>query len=106
MVEKILRWHADAYGLRSVCLRYFNACGADAEREIGESHGPETHLIPSVIEAAMGVRQFVEVYGSDYETPDGTPVRDYVHVSDLADAHVRAFKYVGQRKGSAVFNLG
>ncbi len=105
-IEKALRWYGDAHGLRSVCLRYFNAAGADAEGEIGESHNPETHLIPLVIEAAMRLKPNVTVFGTDYPTHDGTAVRDYVHVSDLADAHVRALQYLFTAGVSSTINLG
>jgi UDP-glucose-4-epimerase GalE len=106
MVEKILRSYADAYHLNSVCLRYFNACGADPETVIGECHNPETHLIPSVIETALHQRSAVDVYGTDYSTSDGTAVRDYVHVADLADAHVRSMDYLNRHDGFHAFNLG
>jgi UDP-arabinose 4-epimerase len=90
MCEHILRDHAVAYGIGAVALRYFNAAGADADGEIGEDHEPETHLIPLVLEAAAGLRDSITIFGEDYDTPDGTCIRDYIHVSDLADAHVRA----------------
>ena len=105
-IEKTLRWYGEAHGLRSVSLRYFNAAGADADGEIGESHDPETHLIPLVIDAAMQVRPNVTVFGTDYETHDGTAVRDYIHVSDLADAHVRALRYLFAAGQSTTINLG
>ena len=92
MVEKILRWYGDSYGLRWMALRYFNAAGADPDGEIGEDHDPESHLIPLVIGAALGTRPPVKIFGTDYPTPDGTAVRDYVHVMDLADAHLRAIE--------------
>ncbi|MDI9614047.1 UDP-glucose 4-epimerase GalE [Methanothermobacter sp.] len=105
MVEEILRDYGDAYGLSYVSLRYFNAAGADPEGEIGELHDPETHLIPIVLDAAMGLRDSVRIFGTDYPTPDGTCIRDYIHVMDLADAHWRALEYLeGERIG--VFNLG
>jgi UDP-glucose 4-epimerase len=106
MVEKILKWYGEAYGLRSVCLRYFNASGADHEGEIGEEHDPETHLAPSIIETALGIRERFELNGTDYSTPDGTAVRDYVHVSDLASAHVLALRYLFAGNQSNAFNLG
>jgi UDP-arabinose 4-epimerase len=90
MIENVLRWYNSAYGLRSTILRYFNAAGADPEGEIGEHHSPETHLIPLVIAAAQGKIPEVEIFGTDYNTKDGTAVRDYIHVMDLAEAHVRA----------------
>ena len=105
-VEKALRWYNDAHRLRSVCLRYFNACGADPEGEIGECHDPETHLIPLTIKTALGLNRHLLMYGTDYPTHDGTAVRDYVHVTDLADAHVRALKYLDGGGKSASINLG
>lgn len=106
MVERILTDYQQAYGLNYCVLRYFNAAGADPEGEIGERHDPETHLIPLVLEAASGHRGAVTVYGSDYSTPDGTCVRDYIHVNDLAEAHIRALDYIGAHPGAADFNLG
>src|SRR5258708_36986349 len=103
--EKALHWKGHSHGLRSVCLRYFNAAGADPEGEIGEDHSPETHLIPLVIEAAMGVSPEISIFGTDYPTPDGTAIRDYVHVSDLADAHVRALRYLADGGDSVALNL-
>ena len=105
-VEQMLADSAAAHGLRSVSLRYFNAAGADTENEIGEVHDPETHLIPLVLEAAAGLRPGLTIHGADYPTRDGTCVRDYVHVSDLADAHVSALGYLAKHKGAAAFNLG
>jgi UDP-arabinose 4-epimerase len=105
-VEKVLRWYGEAYGLRWIALRYFNAAGADPEGEIGEDHDPETHLIPLVIQAALGRRPYVELYGTDYPTPDGSAVRDYIHVMDLADAHMRGLEYLLEGRESRVFNLG
>jgi UDP-glucose 4-epimerase len=105
-VEGILADYAHAYGLRYVALRYFNAAGADPDAEIGEWHDPETHLIPLVLDVAAGRRRTVSVFGTDYDTTDGTCVRDYVHVSDLADAHVRALDYLDQGGDSGAFNLG
>jgi UDP-arabinose 4-epimerase len=106
MVERILRDYEAIHGLRSVALRYFNAAGADPDGEVGELHDPETHLIPLVLDAAAGTRPAVEVYGDDYPTRDGSCVRDYVHVSDLADAHVRALDHLATDGPSAAFNLG
>lgn len=106
MVEEILRHAADAYGLRSVALRYFNAAGAAADQGIGESHTPETHLIPNVLRSALGTAPQLKVFGDDYPTPDGTCVRDYVHVLDLADAHVRALAWMTRQPGAHAFNLG
>lgn len=105
-VERALHWYGVAYDMRSVSLRYFNAAGADADLEAGEQHDPETHLIPLAIDAALGKRGPLQVYGVDYPTPDGTAVRDYVHVSDLADGHVRALEYLRARGKTAAFNLG
>src|SRR5215469_4499715 len=106
MIEKILRDYDPAYGLRWVALRYFNAAGADAEGEIGEDHDPETHLIPIAVQAALGRRPYVEVYGTDYPTPDGSAVRDYIHVADLARAHLIALEYLVRGEASAAVNLG
>jgi UDP-arabinose 4-epimerase len=106
MVEKILRWYGDCYGLRWMALRYFNAAGADPDGEIGEDHDPETHLIPLVIGAALGTRPPVKIFGTDYDTADGTAVRDYVHVVDLADAHLRALQRLDEGTPSQAVNLG
>ncbi|CAM3299853.1 UDP-glucose 4-epimerase GalE [Pseudomonas plecoglossicida] len=106
MVEQILEDFDRAYGLRSVCLRYFNAAGADPEGLLGECHEPETHLIPLILQAASGRREAVTVFGHDYDTPDGSCVRDYVHVADLASAHALAVKYLHERGASTAFNLG
>jgi UDP-arabinose 4-epimerase len=103
--EQLLRDAETAYGLRCVTLRYFNAAGADPDGEIGESHDPETHLIPLAIEAAMGRRPALELFGDDYPTADGTCVRDYVHVSDLANAHVAALAWLQSKGQSQAFNL-
>jgi UDP-arabinose 4-epimerase len=104
--EKILKWLRTLRGLRYVALRYFNAAGADPEGELGEEHNPETHLIPLVLQTAMGQRQSVSVFGSDYPTDDGSAVRDYIHVMDLADAHVRALRYMWEGGTQTAFNLG
>lgn len=106
MIERVLSDYGDAYGLKSMALRYFNAAGADAQAEIGESHDPETHLIPLVLDAASGKRANITVMGDDYPTPDGTCVRDYVHVTDIADAHVRALGRLGQGGQVRACNLG
>jgi UDP-arabinose 4-epimerase len=106
MCERLLQDFAAAYGLRSISLRYFNAAGADPQGEIGEAHRVETHLIPLVLEVAAGRRDQVLVYGDDYPTADGTCVRDYVHVSDLAAAHVLALRHLEQATGALAFNLG
>lgn len=106
MVEKILEDYHTAYDLKYVSLRYFNAAGADPGGEIGEWHQPETHLIPLVLDAAMSRRDHVKIFGTDYDTPDGTCIRDYIHVMDLADAHLKALQYLEDEKRSEVFNLG
>lgn len=106
MVEQILSDFDTAYELRSIVLRYFNAAGADPDCEIGEDHDPETHLIPLVLDAASGRRADITIFGSDYDTPDGTCIRDYVHVSDLADAHVKSLGHLLQEGPSTAFNLG
>ena len=105
MVERLLRDFDSAYGIRSVSLRYFNAAGADPDGEIGESHDPETHLIPLILEAALGQRTHVSIYGNNYQTPDGTCIRDYIHVSDLASAHIKAMDYLQQKKENLILNL-
>jgi UDP-arabinose 4-epimerase len=101
-----LYWYDNAHSMRHINLRYFNAAGADPDGETGEDHTPETHLIPLVIAAAQGVNSTVEIFGTDYDTPDGTAVRDYVHVSDLASAHVKALDYLFGGGKSANVNLG
>ncbi len=104
MIERALRWAGQVHGLRSACLRYFNAAGADPAGRLGEDHRPESHLIPLVIDAALGRRAALDVYGGDYSTADGTCIRDYVHVSDLASAHLLALDALGD--ASVVWNLG
>jgi UDP-glucose 4-epimerase len=106
MVEQVLADYDRAYGLKSVCLRYFNAAGADPESRIGEDHTPEEHLIPVAIQAALGVRPPLKIFGTDYETPDGTCMRDYVHVLDLASAHQLAVLHLRSGKDSRAYNLG
>ena len=106
MVEQILEDYDHAYGLKSVCLRYFNAAGADPDGEIGERHEPETHLIPILLQVASGRRERASVFGTDYPTPDGTCIRDYVHVMDLCDAHIAALCYLRDNNLSGRFNLG
>jgi UDP-glucose 4-epimerase len=106
MIEMILEDYARAYGLKYAILRYFNAAGADPDGEIGEWHDPETHLIPLVLDGALGIRRDVRIFGTDYETPDGTCIRDYIHVFDLADAHVLALKKLLDGGKSDSFNLG
>lgn len=105
-VEYMLSDFSDAYGMKYAALRYFNAAGADFDGEIGESHEPESHLIPLVLYTAMGKRDAITVFGDDYDTPDGTGVRDYIHVIDLADAHIKALQYLAKGGKSDVFNLG
>jgi UDP-glucose 4-epimerase len=106
-IERMLQWCHAAYGLKSVCLRYFNAAGAHPTLPIGEDHNPETHLIPIVLQVALGLRESVSVYGSDYSTPDGTCIRDYIHVMDLASAHRLAVGRLRSGEGAhEVFNLG
>jgi UDP-glucose 4-epimerase len=104
MIERALRWAGQVHGLRSACLRYFNAAGADPAGRLGEDHRPESHLVPLVIDAALGRRAALDVFGDDYPTADGTCIRDYVHVSDLASAHLLAVAALDQ--GSVVWNLG
>ena len=105
-IERALRWYGDAYGIRSVCLRYFNAAGADQDAEIGELHEPETHLVPLVLEAALDPQRPVSIFGTNFPTPDRSAVRDYIHVSDLAAAHVRALGLLAAGGGSVSLNLG
>src|SRR5918993_701761 len=105
-IERVLHWYGEAYGLHWMALRYFNAAGADPDGDLGECHEPETHLIPSVIEAVLGHRQAFDLYGATYPTPDGTAVRDFVHVTDLANAHQHALQYLVNDGGNAALNLG
>ena len=106
MVEQMLTDFERAYDLRSICLRYFNAAGADPDNELGECHEPETHLIPLVLQAASGRRAAITIYGEDYPTPDGTCLRDYIHVQDLCDAHLLALQALAEGAPSARYNLG
>jgi len=106
MVEKILKDYASAFDLSSVSLRYFNAAGADPHGEIGESHNPETHLIPNVLKAVLENKVRLKVFGKDYNTKDGTCVRDYIHINDLCMAHLNALEYMEEKKGAHGFNLG
>lgn len=106
MVEKMMKWFDKAYGIKFAALRYFNAAGAHISGEIGEDHSPETHLIPLVLEAAGGKREFISIFGSDYDTPDGTCVRDYIHVTDLAMAHYLALNKIMELGESRTYNLG
>ncbi|MBO5378412.1 MAG: UDP-glucose 4-epimerase GalE [Ruminiclostridium sp.] len=105
-MEKMFKWTAEAHGLRYVSLRYFNACGADESGEIGEAHTPESHLIPLILQVPNGKRETISIYGTDYDTPDGTCIRDYIHVTDLAQAHILAVKYLANGGKSDIFNLG
>jgi UDP-glucose 4-epimerase len=106
MVERMLSDFDLAYGFKSISFRYFNAAGADPEGDIGEWHTPETHLIPLVLDVAAGRREAVQIYGTDYTTPDGTCIRDYIHVTDIAIAHMLGLKYLMAEEASEVFNLG
>lgn len=105
-MEKMISWAAKAHGLHFVSLRYFNACGAHKSGKIGEAHNPESHLIPLVLQVPNGKREFVSIYGNDYDTPDGTCIRDYIHVTDLAKAHILAVEYLMNGGESDIFNLG
>ncbi|QAY66898.1 UDP-glucose 4-epimerase GalE [Paenibacillus protaetiae] len=105
-MEKMMKWFDVAHGIKFISLRYFNAAGAHESGKIGEDHDPETHLIPIVLQAALGQRPHISVFGDDYATPDGTCIRDYIHVSDLADAHVLAVDRLRSGADSAVYNLG
>jgi UDP-glucose-4-epimerase len=105
-IEQILEDLSRAYGLKYMALRYFNAAGADPEAEVGERHLPETHLIPLVLQTALGQRSHIEILGDDYPTPDGTPIRDYIHVQDLADAHILALAHLRSGGASGALNLG
>lgn len=106
MMEKIIKWADQAYGIKFVALRYFNVAGAYPDGSIGEDHGPETHLTPIILQVALGKRDQLQIFGDDYHTSDGTNVRDYVHVLDLADAHILAIDYLKAGNDSDVFNLG
>jgi UDP-glucose 4-epimerase len=106
MVEQALADFDRAYGLKSVCLRYFNAAGADPDGELGERHDPETHLVPLLLQVASGRREAIQVFGRDYDTPDGTCIRDYIHIVDLCEAHLLAIDYLARGNPSAQFNLG
>jgi UDP-glucose 4-epimerase len=105
-MEKMFRWCDQAYGLKSVSLRYFNAAGAHPEAAIGEDHTPESHLIPIILQVALSQRERIDIFGDDYPTPDGTCIRDYIHVMDLANAHWLALQYLRRHGRSDVFNLG
>ncbi|CDD62496.1 uDP-glucose 4-epimerase [Clostridium sp. CAG:505] len=105
-MEKMFKWTGNATGLRYVSLRYFNACGAHVSGNIGEAHNPESHLIPLILQVPNGKREFISIFGNDYPTPDGTCIRDYIHVTDLADAHILAVDYLLKGGQSDIFNLG
>jgi UDP-glucose-4-epimerase GalE len=106
MMEQIMADFEKTYGFRYAALRYFNAAGADPEGEIGEIHDPETHLIPNVLRTALGLQEVLEIYGTDYPTPDGSPIRDYIHVMDLAEAHLLALKHLRKGESLGPINLG
>lgn len=106
IMEKMMRWCDDAYGIKFVALRYFNVAGASLDASIGEDHDPETHLVPIILQTALGQREQISVFGDDYNTPDGTCIRDYVHVVDLSDAHILAIDYLTKGNESNIFNLG
>ena len=105
-MERMFYWVEKAHGLRYVSLRYFNACGAHISGKIGEAHSPETHLIPIILQAAQGTRDHISIFGTDYPTSDGTCIRDYIHVTDLAQAHILAVEYLMKGGKSDIFNLG
>lgn len=106
MMEKMMHWCDAAYGIKYVALRYFNVAGASLDTTIGEDHTPETHLVPIILQTALGQREKITIFGDDYDTPDGTCIRDYVHVVDLCEAHILALEYLQQTNESNVFNLG
>jgi UDP-glucose 4-epimerase len=105
-MEKMMKWFDNAYGIRYVALRYFNAAGAHPSGKIGEDHSPESHLIPIVLQVVLGKREYISIYGDDYPTPDGTCIRDYIHVSDLSVAHLLALERLEKGGESTVYNLG
>ena len=105
-MEKMFKWTGLAHGLRFVSLRYFNACGAHGSGQIGEAHNPESHLIPLILQVPNGQREFISIFGDDYDTKDGTCIRDYIHVTDLAQAHILAMDYLMRGGESDIFNLG
>lgn len=106
IIEKILNDYSKAYDFKYVSLRYFNVAGADIDCEIGENHDPETHLVPLILDVAIGKKESIKVFGADYDTTDGSAIRDYIHVTDIADAHVLALEYLKKNKKSEIFNLG
>lgn len=105
-MEKMFKWTDRAHGLKYVSLRYFNACGAHVSEKIGEAHSPETHLIPLILQVPLGQREYISIFGDDYDTSDGTCIRDYIHVTDLAQAHILAVDYLMKGNESNIFNLG
>ena len=105
-MERMFYWTEQAHGMKYVSLRYFNACGAHISGKIGEAHNPESHLIPIILQTANGTRDHISVFGTDYDTPDGTCIRDYIHVTDLAQAHILAVEYLINGGESDIFNLG
>ncbi len=105
-VEKLFKWVAQAHGIKYVSLRYFNACGAHKSGNIGEAHNPETHLIPLILQVPNNKRPEIKIFGDDYDTPDGTCIRDYIHVTDLANAHILAIEYLKKGSQNNIFNLG
>jgi UDP-glucose 4-epimerase len=105
-MEKMMKWCSNAYELNYVSLRYFNVAGAREDGTIGEDHSPETHLIPVVLEVPLGKRKSITIFGDDYDTNDGTCIRDYIHVQDLTEAHILALRYLQKGGESTVFNLG
>jgi len=106
MVEKILKWYDISYGLKSVCLRYFNAAGASLDGQNGEAHDPETHIIPNAFKVVLGQKDYFELFGNDYPTADGTCIRDYIHVLDLVDSHLKALDYLKDNGKSTIYNVG
>lgn len=106
MVEKMLKWYDISYGLRFVTLRYFNAAGASLDGHIGEAHDPETHIIPNAFKVVLEQKECFELYGTNYPTPDGTCVRDYIHVLDLVDSHLKALDYLDSNNKSTIYNIG
>lgn len=106
MFETILRWYDKLFGIKNICLRYFNACGASLDGLIGEDHKPETHIIPVAAQVVLGQRKAFPLFGTDYKTPDGTCIRDYIHVLDLASAHLKALEYLEKNNKSDYFNVG
>lgn len=105
-MEKLFKWVAQAHGIKYVSLRYFNACGAHKSGNIGEAHNPETHLIPLILQVPNNKRPEIKIFGDDYDTPDGTCIRDYIHVTDLANAHILAIEYLKKGSENNIFNLG